>query len=59
MVNTELIPEIKARIKKEKEKEELKNLQLQKEKEEKTQARAMVKNGDKRKKGDFPKNGKK
>ena len=47
MVNTELIPEIKARIKREKEKEE------------KTQARAMVKNGDKRKKGDFPKNGKK
>ncbi len=59
MVNTELIPEIKARIKKEKDKEAMKNLQLQKEKEEKTQARSMVKNGDKRKKGDFPKNGKK
>lgn len=58
MENIELIPQIKARIKKSKEMEEMKNLKFQKEKEEKVQARAMVKNGD-IKKGDSKKNGKK
>jgi len=58
MENIELIPQIKARIKKAKELEEMKNLKFQKEKEEKVQARAMVKNGD-RKNGGSKKNGKK
>ena len=58
MVNTELIPQIKARIKKEKQQEEMNNLKLQKEKEEKTQARSLMKNGD-HKKGGSKKKGKK
>lgn len=58
LVNQELIPEIKARIQKEKDQDALKILQLQKEKDEKSQNRSAMKNGDK-KKGSFSKNGQK
>ena len=58
MQNEQLIPEIKARLKKEKQLEEMKNLNNQKAKMDKEQARAMSKNGN-HKKGISPKNGKK
>lgn len=58
MENEELIPEIKARAKKELQLEAMKNLNLQKEQKDKDTARSMVKKGD-RKKGGFQNRSKK